>query len=166
MNNPETVQQTPKASNALTFIVKTIASGLGTGYSPVASGTVGSLLAAVIWWYLPANLGLQLALTAVTLFISIPVSSAAEILYGKKDDSRIVIDEVVGMWIALLFFPLNIKYFAAAFFLFRLFDVIKPLGIKKIQAWRGGWGIVMDDVLAGILANIVLRAALYVGTFL
>lgn len=159
-------QAKPKTNSSAAFVIKILASGLGTGYSPVASGTVGSLLAAAIWWYLPESLALKLALTALVLVISVPVSTAAEKLYGHKDDSRIVIDEVAGMWLALLFFPVDIKHVAAAFFLFRLFDVIKPLGINKIQSLPGGWGIVVDDALAGILANIVLRTALYLGAML
>jgi len=148
-------------NNISSFIIKTLASGLGTGYSPLASGTAGSLLAVLIWWYLPETLALKLILAFIVLVISIPVSTAAEELYGKKDDSRIVIDEVIGMWLSLIFIPHYIKYYAAAFFLFRLFDVIKPFGIKKIQSWRGGWGIVMDDVFAGLLANIILQIGIY-----
>jgi phosphatidylglycerophosphatase A len=138
-----------------------LAAGLGTGYSPLASGTAGSLLAIVIWWYLPEILVLKLVLALFVLVISIPISTAAEKLFARKDDSHIVIDEIAGMWLSLIFVPHNIRYYAAAFFLFRLFDVIKPLGIKTIQSWRGGWGIVMDDVFAGILANIVLQTGIY-----
>jgi phosphatidylglycerophosphatase A len=153
--------QTPSQNKVYSLIVKTLASGLGTGYSPLASGTAGSLLAVVIWWYLPEILILKLVLTLIILVISIPISTAAEELYAKKDDSRIVIDEVIGMWLSLIFVPHNIKYYAAALLSFRLFGVIKPLGIKKIQSWHGGWGIVMDDVFAGLLSNIVLQIGIY-----
>jgi len=157
----ENAPQTTVYNNIFSFIIKTLATGLGSGYSPVASGTAGSLLAVVIWWRLPETLALKLMLSLIVLAISIPVSTSAEAMFGKKDDSRIVIDEVIGMWLSLMFVPHNIKYYAAAFLLFRLFDVIKPLGIKKIQSWRGGWGIVMDDVFAGLLANIVLQAGIF-----
>lgn len=162
----DNAQQTPKHNKIYSFIVKMLATALGTGYSPLASGTAGSLLAVVIWWYLPENPALKLILALIVLIISIPVSTSAEAMYGKKDDSRIVIDEVIGMWLSLMFVPHNIKYYAAAFFLFRLFDVIKPLGIKKIQSWRGGWGIVMDDVFAGLLANIMLQTGIYLAGLL
>ena len=145
----------------LEAIIKTAASGLGTGYSPLASGTAGSLLAVVIWWFMPDSLAVKLGTLAVVLAASIPVSTLAENLYGKKDDSRIVIDEVIGMWVSLLLLPHTVKYFAAAFVMFRAFDVIKPFGIKKTQSLPGGWGIVADDFFAGILANIVVRIAAY-----
>ena len=159
MGNAPNLSEPAGGNKLFNFIIKSLASGLGTGYSPVASGTVGSLLAAVIWWFMPENTELKLIVAGIVLIVSIPISTAAELLYANKDDSRIVIDEVIGMWVSVMFLPHNLKYFAAAFFLFRLFDVVKPFGIKKIQALNGGWGIVLDDVFAGLLANIVIRIA-------
>jgi phosphatidylglycerophosphatase A len=150
----------------LNAIIKAAASGLGTGYSPLASGTAASLFAAAVWWFTPDSNPLRIALVSAVLIISVPISTAAEILYQKKDDSRIVIDEVAGMWVSLLFLPHNLKIFTAAFILFRIFDVIKPFGIRRIQAWRGGWGIVADDFFAGILANVFIRLALYISNLI
>jgi len=161
MDTPKLNVEKAKAEGFSAALVKIAASGLGTGYSPIASGTAGSLLAAVIWWFLPESLGVKLIVLCIVTAASVPISTAAELLYGKKDDSRIVIDEVVGMWLSLLLLPHTLKYFAAAFFFFRLFDVIKPFGIRKIQELRGGWGIVADDFFAGILANIVVKLAAF-----
>jgi phosphatidylglycerophosphatase A len=151
-----------KENGYMGFLIKAAASGLGTGYSPAASGTAGSLLALVIWWFMPENTTVKLTAVSLALIVSVPVSAEAEILYGKKDDSKIVIDEIVGMWISLIFLPHSVRYFALAFALFRIFDVIKPFGIRKLQALKGGWGIVADDFLAGILANIFVRLLSYI----
>ena len=166
MDNDPDKTQIIKDISVAEFIVKAAASGLGTGYSPVASGTAGSILAAVIWWFMPELPFLKIAVTCLVLAVSVPISTAAELMYGKKDDSRIVIDEVVGMWISLAFLPHTVKYYFAAFILFRVFDVIKPFGIRKIQSLKGGWGIVADDFFAGILSNIVVRIAVYASSMI
>ena len=141
-------------------IIKVLASGLGTGYSPVASGTAGTALAALLYWFVfPHNSIFVLFVLLPVLAVSIPISTEAEKLFGKKDDSRIVIDEIVGYWFSVIFLPYSIKLAVAAFILFRVGDVIKPFYIKKSQNLPGGWGVVMDDVFAGILTNLILQAA-------
>jgi phosphatidylglycerophosphatase A len=139
------------------LITKILASGFGTGYFPVASGTWGSALAALIYWTVFARNSAALLSTAVLIVLSLPVSTSAEKLYGKKDDSHIVIDEFVGMWVSLLFLPHSLYFLAASFLLFRVFDVIKPFFIRRIQTLPGGWGVVADDFFAGLLTNIVLQ---------
>lgn len=74
-----------------------------------------------------------------------------------KDSSRVVIDEVAGMLIAILFLPRNIYVLAGGLLLFRFFDILKPLGIRKMEALKGGTGVMADDVLAGIYSNLVLQ---------
>jgi len=140
------------------ILIKIIASGLGTGYSPLASGTAGSLLALILYWFVFPHSTIFLGLVLIPVFIiSIPVSTAAEKIYGKKDDSRIVIDEIVGYWVSVIFLPYSIKAALIAFFLFRIFDVIKPFYIRRSQNLPGGWGVVLDDVFAGILTNLILQ---------
>lgn len=139
-------------------LVVILASGFGSGYSPFASGTAGSLVAAVIYWFLfPVSPALFWVVAAAFAAVSVPVCTAAEGYYGKKDDGHVVIDEFIGMWISLAFLPFSLKVMIAAFLLFRLFDVIKPFFVRKVQSWPGGWGIMADDVFAGIFANIVLQ---------
>jgi phosphatidylglycerophosphatase A len=148
------------------LLVKILASGLGSGYSPLASGTAGTLVAALVYWFVfPRSPVLFWWLAAAVLLVSVPVSTAAEKLYGKKDDGHIVIDEVIGFWISVAFLPYSLKVTIAAFFLFRLFDVIKPFFIRKVQSWHGGWGVVADDVFAALLTNIVLQIARYLVRF-
>ena len=81
--------------------------------------------------------------------------------YWGKDPSKVVIDEVSGMAIGLLLLPVNVKYLFAAFILFRFFDIVKPLYIRKIEALPRGWGIMLDDVAAGIYTNVLLQAVLW-----
>ncbi len=140
-------------------LILLLASGFGSGYSPFASGTAGSLVAALLYWFVfpQGNIPL-LAIVLVTLLISVPVCTKAELHYGKKDDGHIVLDEFAGMWITMLFVPPTIGFLIAGFLLFRLFDVIKPF-FRSLQSLPGGWGIMIDDVLAGLLANTVLQAA-------
>lgn len=144
--------------------VKFLASSGGAGYMPFASGTWGSLVAALIYWFFfPASNIVNLLITLAVTVAAVPISTVAEALYGKKDDGHIVIDEVIGMWLSVLFLPRTLGVFVAAFFLFRALDVIKPFFIRKVQNLKGGLGIVADDFLAGIAANLILQAALFVG---
>lgn len=90
------------------------------------------------------------------LFIGVYISKEAERTWGK-DSNHIVIDELLGMAIGMLFLPINVKTLAMAFLLFRFFDIIKPLYIKRLENLVNGWGVMMDDALAGIYTNIVMQ---------
>jgi phosphatidylglycerophosphatase A len=131
----------------------------GIGYLPFAPGTFAAALAALIWYLIPVTAGLnqwQLpSVVAVTLFGV--YSSAKVCVKGVKDPSYVVIDEWAGMWISLLFLPPTVMNIIIAFILFRFFDIAKPLGIRKMEKQKNGWGIMLDDVLAGIYSNFVLR---------
>ena len=80
------------------------------------------------------------------------------------DDRRITIDEMVGMWLSVVWLPVTIPVLVGAFFLFRFFDIIKPLGIGHMQKLPHGWGVMMDDILAGIYTNIIIRILLWITT--
>jgi len=149
------------------FTVLAIASGLGTGYSPFASGTAGSLLGLLVAYVLSCITGLggiRYASVIVFLFvIGVYVSGRAEALYGQKDSGKIVIDEIVGMLITLYLMPATPTYFVSGFFLFRFFDVLKPFPARRIdQRMGGGLGVMLDDVAAAIYANLCLWAAKWV----
>ena len=147
-------------------IIKILASGLGTGYSPIASGTAGSALAALLYWFVFPHNSIFLLIVLLPIFVvSIPVSTGAEKIYGKKDDSHIVIDEIVGYWVSVIFLPYSIKLALAAFIIFRIADVIKPFYIRESQKFPGGWGVVLDDVFAGVLTNLILQAAVRLFNF-
>ncbi len=129
-----------------------IATGLGSGYSPLAPGTAGSILAVVIV-YLLAPIGLWIFGSALLLLFLLGVWSGTQLEKDHGEDpSLVVIDEIVGMGISLLFLPKSWPLFLVAFLLFRLFDIFKPFPINNLQDIHGGWGIMLDDVLAGIYA--------------
>jgi phosphatidylglycerophosphatase A len=141
----------------------TIATGFGSGYCPVAPGTAGAALATIIWFLISLPISspyLLIAITAVLIglftILGIRSANALEATWGK-DPSRIVIDEMVGVWIALLAAnPDKFYSILAAFILFRLFDIYKPLGIRNMESLKGGLGVMMDDILAGIYSFLLL----------
>ena len=141
---------------------KLISTSLGIGYIGKGAGTVAAV-ACSICWYLAYQSGYQvipsLIITVAITLIGIWSSNVVSTIWGK-DPARVVIDEVSGMCISLLFVPVSIKYVVCALILFRFFDIVKPLYIRKLERFPGGWGIMLDDVLAGIYANIILQAVI------
>jgi phosphatidylglycerophosphatase A len=122
------------------------------GYAPVAPATAGSAVVALIGWFLPVPpLAVALVLITVGAALAAWIAGEAEKELGH-DAKPIVVDEVVGQSLALLLVPHTPVAFAAAFVLFRLFDVWKPLGAREIQRLPGGLGVVADDVVAGMTA--------------
>ncbi len=141
-----------------------IATVFGSGFSPIAPGTVGSIAGALIFWFIPLNFILQIFLALLFFFAGVWSSSFVEREKGK-DPGLVNIDEVVGQWIALLLIPHRWPLYLAAFVLFRLFDIWKPWPIDRLQDLKSGWGIMIDDVLAGIYALIILQFLIYTGVF-
>ena len=139
-----------------------IASGFGSGFSPFAPGTAGALVAVIIWtvlfYVIPFNILLVVTSLLIVLFTAAGIWSAdkLESEWGK-DPSKVVVDEMVGVWIALLAVPVgNVWYILFAFLLFRFFDIFKPLGIRKMEQLEGGIGVMADDILAGIYSFLLL----------
>ena len=142
-----------------------IGTGFGSGFSPFAPGTAGALLATIIWliavYVLPFSYVFYFTLALVILFTILGIWSADKLeKYWGEDPSRVVVDEMVGVWIPLLAVPAdNIwPYAIASFVLFRFFDILKPLGIRKMEDLPGGTGVMMDDILSGIYSIIILLA--------
>ncbi len=143
---------------------KLIATCFGLGYAPVAPGTAGSLAALGVAWLLVHYAGWRplwfLALAAVALVPSVWAAGVAARERGEKDPSIVVIDEVLGQWIALAGArPLNVRSWVGALVLFRLFDIWKPPPVRQLEALPGGTGIVADDLMAGLYAALVLFIA-------
>ena len=139
-------------------IVLFFSSVFGVGYIKYAPGTFGSLVGVLLWsLFVPNIYLLQVFLLAAVFVISILFSSMAEKIYRKKDDQRIVIDEVAGMWVSVAFLPKTFIFLFLGFILFRIFDIKKTWFIKKSQNFRGGFGITVDDILAGIFVNVILQ---------
>ena len=122
------------------------------GFAPIAPATVGSAVVTLVAWFVPIlPLPWVIGILVVGTLVAVWAAGIAEQSLGH-DAGPIVIDEVIGMSISLLFVPRGIAGYVLAFFLFRLFDIWKPLGAREIQALPGGWGVVADDVIAGIIA--------------
>ena len=136
-----------------------LATGAHVGRIPLAPGTFGSLVGFPII-YLLSKVGWSLAalLTLVLILFSVWVAHLAEQHLKTKDPGCIVIDEIAGMCVTMFAIPFTLTTGIAGFFLFRIFDVVKPPPVRQMESWlHGGWGVVMDDVVAGVMANIVLR---------
>lgn len=136
------------------------ATSLGIGYIGKGAGTVAAVACCICWYlawaggYPPAIL--SIIITVLIILLGIWAGNKVEPLWGK-DHQRVVIDEVAGMCISLLFVPVSLKYVLTALILFRFFDITKPLLIKKMEKFPGGWGVMLDDLLAGVYANILLQ---------
>ena len=129
------------------------------GYFPIASGTFGSFIALVLWWFIPYEN--QFVLILSTIVIGTYCSYLTENKYKIKDPSFIVIDEFAGMFISLLFIPKNVYFYLIAFILFRILDILKPSYIDTVQKYKYGIGVMADDILAGILSCIILHTYIY-----
>ncbi len=131
------------------------------GYFPIAPGTAGTLVAMAIYLLEYAVFGqyswvVNLCLTVIMLVPAIWLGDAGEEFYGRKDPQQVVLDEVMGYWISVLFWPFSWKIAVAAFFLFRILDMIKPPPIRSFEEKKGGFGIMIDDYLAGVYTNIII----------
>ena len=147
-----------------TFILF-LATGAYSGYAPVASGTVGSLVALPLIFLSTQLLHVSSALQVVVLVLAIIgacwVAGAAEQYLGEHDSGKIVVDEMVGFLTATALLDLTLLRLLVAFFLFRLFDILKPPPARYFdQHVPGGVGVVLDDVCAGIYANLIVRVLL------
>jgi phosphatidylglycerophosphatase A len=133
-----------------------IARGFGTGLAPIAPGTVASAATVAALWAVPVS-RLSLAVFVVTVtVVGTWAADRAERVLGEKDPGAIVIDEVAGMALSVLPFPLTPGVLAAGFVLFRVFDVVKPAPARQSQVLPGGVGIMIDDLIAGAYTILVL----------
>jgi phosphatidylglycerophosphatase A len=140
-------------------IVTCFATFFYTGFFPFAPATFATLVFLALYWLVPGGDWLTTwTIFVPTLALSIPASSRMEKTHGK-DPHCVVIDEVVGIQLVLLGATPSLAGVVAAFVLFRIFDVWKPYPIDRLQSLPGGWGIVADDVLAGIYSRVVLMLA-------
>lgn len=137
------------------IFVLALATGGGSGYSPVASGTVGSAVGVVLWLALSrlSPAGYALACAAV-IALGIWAAGRAEQLLGGHDDGRITIDEVAGMLVSLAWLPARPEVVGVGFLLFRLFDIWKPFPARQAERLPGGLGVMADDLVASAYANL------------
>src|SRR5438874_10346140 len=146
----------PRRADLLSIVVAT---GLGSGYAPIAPGTAGSAVGLLLFWPLQTQPAvIQVAAVAILFVVGVVASARVARGLGIEDPGIVVVDEVVGMWTSLLLLPFTPLTAAAGFVLFRILDVFKPYPARQLEALPGGWGIMCDDVMAGIYANLLLRA--------
>ncbi|HPA71242.1 MAG TPA: phosphatidylglycerophosphatase A [Spirochaetota bacterium] len=141
------------------------------GYFPVGPGTAGTLVALAIYLLEYLAFGqyswvVNLVMVALLVYPAIKLGDAGEEYFGVKDPQQVVLDEVLGYWISVLFWPFDWKIALAAFFIFRIVDMIKPPPIRSLQEKRGGLGIMIDDYLAGVYTNVIILAAVLLLRFL
>lgn len=141
------------------FGVLFTATGAFAGYFPIAPGTAGSVVGLFLVWLLRGHSAVLLIFLALVLgFLGVWAGTEAGKLFKQADPSRVVIDEIVGMLITMIGIPVSGFTLVFGFLLFRFFDVWKPVPANILeQRFKNGWGIMLDDVMAGIYGNIILH---------
>ena len=142
-------------SDTVSFLCATMC---GVGYTPICPGTAASLLAIIPFLFIKSSLA-YLIFTLAVVVISFPVSNRSEKMFGEKDSKKIVIDDFAGMLITYLWIPKTAAFIVCGFFVFRMIDVLKVPPANKIEKLPGAKGVVGDDIVAGIYANIILQIA-------
>jgi phosphatidylglycerophosphatase A len=138
---------------------KLVATFFGIGYIGKGGGTVAAVAFCIIWMLIPESILTMVAQVFILLLVLVTgvwSGNAVDPIWGK-DSSKVVIDEVAGMLITVIFLPIKLPYILTGLVLFRIFDIGKPLFIRKMEFFPKGWGVMADDVLAGIYAHIVLQ---------
>jgi len=149
-------------------IIKLISTFFYAGYLPLIPGTFGSLAGLFVFYLIKNNILILILATCVITILGFAVTTEAEAIFKKKDASYIVIDEVSGMLLSLLFLPYDIndiKLVVIGFFLFRILDTLKPFPAGRLQSLKGSLGIMTDDIVAALYTNIILQAVLRFASF-
>lgn len=143
----------------MTVLAIALATALGAGFAPKAPGTYGSAVGLLLWWLLPASPAIQAAVIVVVFLLGSWSGSEAERYFRKSDPQQVVIDEVLGQLMTMWMNPVGGWLGALlGFGLFRLMDIVKPWPARQLEALHGGFGIMADDAMAGVYANLALRA--------
>jgi phosphatidylglycerophosphatase A len=129
----------------------------GVGYAPFAPGTFGSAAGLLVWWLLPSSAAVQAAVIGALFVLGSWSGTVAERHFRKTDPGQVVLDEVMGMLITLFLAPVGWKGALVGFFLFRIADVIKPYPANRLERLPGGMGVMADDGMAAVYANLALR---------
>jgi len=138
-------------------LCKLIATVFYLGYLPVAPGSIGSFAALFLYGALKNSPQMMGASIVLCIILGLLTAGKTEKLLGGKDASEIIIDEFAGMLVALYLLPPTMGYIVAASILFRFFDIIKPRPIRNLEKLNGSLGIMLDDLLAGVYANLILQ---------
>ncbi len=143
-------------------LIKIVSTFFFVGYTPFISGTAASLAAAFLIWPLRSKPYLYILITVFVTALGFLFSSKAEKIFQRKDPKEIVIDEISGMFLSLLFLPVTVKTIVLAFILFRIFDAFKVPPAAGLQRLKGAKGIMLDDIVAALYTNLILQVVLRV----
>jgi phosphatidylglycerophosphatase A len=140
-----------------------VATAFGSGYSPFAPGTAGSAVGLLLFWPL-AGLAWRWQLVAVAVLFLVGALAAGRVAgkLGLEDPGLVVVDEVAGQWLTLAALPFNPATAVLGFLAFRAMDIVKPWPARDLERLHGGWGIMADDLAAGVYAHLLLRVGLLV----
>ncbi|MEO2198014.1 MAG: phosphatidylglycerophosphatase A [bacterium] len=153
----------------MTETVRRVLVGVATvgpcGFVPRAPGTVGSVAGVALFWVVRSahSLWLEAVVLIAVILVGVVAAFEAESKYERRDPGYIVIDEVAGMLLTLLAVPVGVGGVLIGFVAFRVFDVVKPFPARQAEALPGGWGVMVDDLVAGLYAQGALRLLLWVG---
>jgi phosphatidylglycerophosphatase A len=147
-------------------VARVLATGVFVGYIPVASGTFGTLVGIpLVLAFSKLPLAVAASATLVVFLLAVWAAGETERQLNLKDPGCIVIDEIAGFCVTMLAIPFSALNCIVGFILFRFFDVLKPPPARQMERHlKGGWGVVMDDIMAGIMAQLVLRLGLFLTT--
>ena len=143
------------------FLALAIATACGAGYVPVAPGTAGTVVGLLLWCVLPSSIAIQAGVIVLLFALGSWSGTIAEHHFQKTDPGHVVADEVMGMLITLLLIPVGWKGAIVGFLLFRLLDIVKPPPARQLERLPGGVGIMADDAMAAVYANIALRICIW-----
>ena len=145
----------------LAFAIATV---FKAGYIPIAPGTVGSIIGLLVFWLIKdyASFTIEMFVATALFFAGVWASTIVEQVLERHDPGVVIVDEVVGMLVALMLLPPTITVMFVAFLLFRVFDIIKPYPARWCEQLSRGWGIMMDDVVAGLYVNVLIHIILWI----
>ena len=153
----------------MTGLFQRVAIGFATvgplGFVPIAPGTAGSVAGLALFWAVRSmrSTWLEVAVLLIVTGVGVVAASAVETRYRSRDPGLVVIDEVAGMMVTLLAVPVGFTGAMVGFFAFRLFDIFKPFPARQAERLPGGWGVMADDLVAGVYAQALLRLVLWFG---
>ena len=147
--------------NRLAFAIATV---FKAGYIPIAPGTIGSVVGLLVFWFIKdsASFTVEILVVTILFFVGVWASTIVEQVLECEDPGVVIVDEVVGMLVSLMLLPPTTTVILLAFFLFRLFDIVKPYPARWCEQLARGWGIMMDDVVAGLYVNVLIHIALWI----
>ena len=145
----------------LAFAIGTV---FKTGYIPIAPGTIGSIVGLLVFWLIKdsASFTVEVLVVTILFFVGVWASTIVEQVLQRQDPGVVIVDEVVGMLVALMLLPPTTTVIFLAFFLFRFFDIVKPYPARWCEQLSRGWGIMMDDVVAGLYVNVLIHIILWI----